>query len=60
MKLRIERTLAQTVAGEFPKGLAKLVARYCRHKQLGASREVFLRCAMFRGPDPAALAVDAS
>lgn len=46
MKLRIERTLAQTLAGGFPKGL-------------GASREVFLRCAMFRGPDPAAVAVDA-
>jgi hypothetical protein len=34
------------------KGLAKLVAKYCHHKQAKPTREVFLRCAMFRGLDP--------
>ena len=34
------------------KGLAKLVAKYCRHQQVRATRDVFLRCAMFRGLDP--------
>jgi SpoVK/Ycf46/Vps4 family AAA+-type ATPase len=51
--------MPQMLADLFPaatgrdiKGLAKLVAKYCRHKQVDASREVFLRCAMFRGLDP--------
>jgi hypothetical protein len=51
--------IPQMLADLFPaatgrdiKGLAKLVAKYCRHKQVDASREVFLRCAMFRGLDP--------
>ena len=35
------------------KGLSKLVAKYCHHKQEKPTREVFLRCAMFRGLDPA-------
>lgn len=35
------------------RGLAKLVAKYCHHKQVKATCEVFLRCAMFRGLDPA-------
>jgi len=33
------------------KGLAKLVAKYCRHKKELPSLEVFRRCAIFRGID---------
>jgi SpoVK/Ycf46/Vps4 family AAA+-type ATPase len=33
------------------KGLAKLVAKYCSHKQTSPSVEVFKRCSMFRGMD---------
>ncbi|HEY0200922.1 MAG TPA: ATP-binding protein, partial [Burkholderiaceae bacterium] len=40
-------------SGRDIKGLAKLVAKYCQHKQARPTREVFLRCAMFRGLDPA-------
>ena len=35
------------------KGLAKLVAKYCRQKQTGPSLEAFKRCAIFRGLEPA-------
>ena len=33
------------------KGLAKLVAKYCQHKQVQPSLDVFKRCAIFRGLD---------
>jgi len=45
--------LFPAATGRDIKGLAKLAAKYCHHKQTPATREVFLRCAMFRGLDPA-------
>ncbi len=33
------------------KGLAKLVAKYCSHKQTSPTVDVFKRCSMFRGMD---------
>ncbi len=47
-------TLAETFAeasGRDIKGLTKLVAKYCHHKQLEPSLEVFKRCSVFRGMD---------
>ena len=41
-------------AGRDIKGLAKLVAKYCRHRKVPPTLEVFERCAMFRGIDLAA------
>lgn len=38
-----------TATGRDIKGLAKLAAKYCRHKQVSPSMAVFERCAMFRG-----------
>ncbi|MEO8119480.1 MAG: ATP-binding protein [Rhodoferax sp.] len=43
--------LFPAATGRDIKGLAKLVAKYCHHKQEKPTREVFLRCAMFRGLD---------
>jgi hypothetical protein len=40
-------------SGRDIKGLAKLVAKYCQHKQQAPTLEVFARCAMFRALDPA-------
>lgn len=58
--LALDAPLAALLPALFPqatgrdiKGLAKLVAKYCGHKAVPATREVFLRCAMFRGLDPA-------
>jgi hypothetical protein len=45
--------LFPTATGRDIKGLAKLAAKYCHHKQVSATREVFLRCSIFRGLDPA-------
>jgi hypothetical protein len=39
-------------SGRDIKGLAKLVTTYCHHKQVAPSREVFERCAVFRGFEP--------
>lgn len=57
--LALEAPLLDALPALFPqasgrdiKGLAKLVAKYCSHKQAAPTREVFLRCAMFRGLDP--------
>jgi AAA+ superfamily predicted ATPase len=38
-------------SGRDIKGLTKLVAKYCRHKQVPPTAAVFRRCAMFRGMD---------
>jgi len=38
-------------SGRDIKGLAKLVAKYCHHKQLPPTPAVFERCAVFRGLD---------
>jgi hypothetical protein len=50
--------LIDTLVEAFPdasgrdiKGLSKLVAKYCSHKRIELSFEVFRRCAIFRGLD---------
>ncbi len=54
--LHVEPTLLDTLAEIFPdasgrdiKGLAKLVAKYCHHKSVPPTLEVFKRCSIFRG-----------
>jgi len=56
--LSIPSVLLDTLADRFPaatgrdiKGLAKLVAKYCQHKDTAPSLEVFERCSIFRGMD---------
>jgi hypothetical protein len=58
--LGLDEGLVQTLASIFPeasgrdiKGLSKLVAKFCQHKSLRPTIEVFKRCAMFRALDPA-------
>lgn len=34
------------------KGLAKLVAKFCQHKKVAPTLDVFKRCSIFRGMDP--------
>jgi AAA+ superfamily predicted ATPase len=53
--------LAEALADLFPaasgrdiKGLSKLVAKYCRQKNLPPAIEIYQRCAMFRALDIAA------
>jgi hypothetical protein len=51
------RTLAlryPQASGRDIKGLSRLVAKYCRHKNVPPTLEVFARCAMFRALDPSA------
>jgi hypothetical protein len=38
-------------SGRDIKGLAKLVAKYCHHKNVRPALDVFRRCAIFRGID---------
>jgi SpoVK/Ycf46/Vps4 family AAA+-type ATPase len=38
-------------SGRDIKGLSKLVAKYCSHKETPPSLEVFQRCSIFRGMD---------
>jgi len=54
--LQLEDGLIETLADIFPeasgrdiKGLAKLTAKYCHHKSVEPSLEVFKRCSIFRG-----------
>jgi len=56
--LDLDATLIGQLVELFPaatgrdiKGLAKLVAKFCHQKQLEPSREVFIRCSVFRGMD---------
>ena len=56
--LNIDATLLEQLPDIFPaatgrdiKGLAKLVAKYCKQKQVAPSIEVFRRCSIFRGMD---------
>jgi AAA+ superfamily predicted ATPase len=58
-QLPLDAATLQSLALRYPqasgrdiKGLAKLVAKYCQHKQLPPTLEVFARCAMFRALDP--------
>jgi hypothetical protein len=39
-------------SGRDIKGLTKLVAKFCQHKALAPTLDVFARCAMFRALDP--------
>jgi len=48
--------LFPTATGRDIKGLSKLVAKYCRHKQVSPSLAVFKRCSIFRGMDLSAAA----
>jgi ATPase family associated with various cellular activities (AAA) len=57
--LALDAVTIETLAHRYPqasgrdiKGLAKLVAKYCRHRQLAPTLDVFARCAMFRALDP--------
>jgi hypothetical protein len=56
--LAVDARLLDVLVETFPeatgrdiKGLAKLVAKYCRHKKVDPALEVFRRCAIFRGID---------
>jgi SpoVK/Ycf46/Vps4 family AAA+-type ATPase len=56
--LNVDDVLITTLADIFPeasgrdiKGLAKLTAKYCSHKQVPPSLEAFRRCSIFRGMD---------
>ncbi|EIJ36360.1 AAA family ATPase [Thiothrix nivea] len=58
--LRVEAGLIEQLSDLFPeasgrdiKGLAKLVAKYCHHKAVAPTLEVFQRCSMFRGLEQA-------
>jgi hypothetical protein len=58
--LPLSDALIATLALRYPqacgrdiKGLTKLVAKFCQHKQVGPSLPVFARCAMFRALDAA-------
>lgn len=55
-ELAVDDELVNRLSLAFPsacgrdiKGLAKLVAKYCQHKQTTPSMEVFERCSIFRG-----------
>lgn len=55
-ELDVDEALLEMLVTGFPeatgrdiKGLAKLVAKFCQHKQLPPNLEAFERCAMFRG-----------
>jgi SpoVK/Ycf46/Vps4 family AAA+-type ATPase len=45
-----------TASGRDIKGLAKLVAKYCHHRKVPPTLDVFGRCAIFRGIDSGAAA----
>ena len=56
--LAVDASLINQLVDTFPdatgrdiKGLAKLVAKYCQHKKVRPSLEVFKRCSIFRGMD---------
>lgn len=57
--LDLDRAMIAELAVRYPqasgrdiKGLTKLVAKFCQHKSLQPSLDVFARCAMFRALDP--------
>ncbi|MEQ1635262.1 MAG: AAA family ATPase [Methylococcales bacterium] len=56
--LSVDAQLIDQLVKSFPdatgrdiKGLSKLVAKFCQHKQVPPSFEVFKRCSIFRGMD---------
>ena len=61
--LPVEEDLIQVLSTLFPgatgrdiKGLTKLVAKFCQQKQMKPDLEVFKRCSVFRGLEPAEMA----
>lgn len=59
--LELEESLIISLADKFPdasgrdiKGLSKLVAKYCHHKSVAPTMDVFVRCSIFRGLELAA------
>ena len=58
-ELIVDTQLINQLAEIFPeatgreiKGLSKLVAKYCQHKQVAPTLDVFKRCSIFRGISP--------
>jgi hypothetical protein len=56
--LKLDQSLIDTLVVVFPetsgrdiKGLAKLVSKYCRHRDAPPDLDIFKRCAIFRGLD---------
>ena len=56
--LEVDAALIDKLVDMFPnatgrdiKGLAKLTAKFCHHKKVAPSAEVFMRCSVFRGMD---------
>ena len=56
--LDVDADLINQLADSFPeatgrdiKGLSKLVAKFCQHKKVAPTLEVFKRCSIFRGMD---------
>jgi hypothetical protein len=61
--LHLDDSLIETLVALYPhtsgrdiKGLAKLVSKYCRHRDTPPDLDVFKRCAVFRGLDQASAA----
>jgi len=61
-ELALDAALIATLAATYPqasgrdiKGLAKLVAKTCRHRQCAPTLDLFAHCAMFRALDPVQL-----
>ena len=57
-ELAVESSLIDQLVDVFPeatgrdiKGLSKLVAKFCQHKQVAPTLDVFKRCSIFRGMD---------
>ncbi|HEY0469400.1 MAG TPA: AAA family ATPase, partial [Polyangiaceae bacterium] len=60
-ELQVDASLPAELVELFPdatgrdiKGLSKLVAKYCRHREAGPTLAVFKRCAIFRGMEQSA------
>jgi len=57
-ELDVDTDLIDQLVSTFPeatgrdiKGLSKLVAKFCQHKKVTPSLDVFKRCSIFRGMD---------
>jgi SpoVK/Ycf46/Vps4 family AAA+-type ATPase len=62
--LKLNDSLIDALVALFPKtsgrdikGLAKLVAKYCRHRDAAPDLDIFRRCAIFRGLDQVDIAI---
>ncbi|MEY3759925.1 MAG: hypothetical protein RIR39_1416 [Pseudomonadota bacterium] len=61
-ELDVDNNLINQLVDSFPeatgrdiKGLSKLVAKFCQHKKVTPTLEVFKRCSIFRGMELDAL-----